>query len=206
MSVQNYHKIFLYIRETKVINWIQNKETNKQKRTTKGKWKKNINVIIFNLGIRRGTEFGKDRTLAWHTELSKRSWGMRAQTVQQGHNNPEKSKKSFCGVIHLSVWALPHQHPKETTTWCFALSDQSLDWEVPFLGAFLGLWALKVPSHQQGLCYERQKPSGFPGSPEKCPGVRAMGWGLNEQRELGSSSKGSHPKTLHPGSGARGDE
>lgn len=111
MSAQNYHKIFLYIRETKAINWIQNKEINKQKRTTKGKCN-NTNVIIFNLGIRRGTEIGKDRTLAWHTELHKRSWGMRAKTVQQGHNKPGKSRKSFCCAIHLSVWAIPYQPPQ----------------------------------------------------------------------------------------------
>lgn len=48
--------------------------------------------------------------LAWLTELSKRSGGIRTETVQQGHKNPGKSKNSFCWVIQLYMWALPHQH------------------------------------------------------------------------------------------------
>lgn len=46
----------------------------------------------------------------WLTKLSKRSGGIRTETVQQGHKNPAKRKNSFCWVIQLFMWALPHQH------------------------------------------------------------------------------------------------
>lgn len=51
-----------------------------------------------------------ERALVCHTELSKRRWDRRAKTVQEGQNNPGKSDKSLCWVIHLSIWALLHQH------------------------------------------------------------------------------------------------
>lgn len=56
-------------------------------------------------------------------------------------------------------------------------------------GALLGLWGLKIPSHWQRLCYEQQKPPGFPDSAVKCSRVWTMARLLNKQGELGSCSK-----------------
>lgn len=81
-------------------------------------------------------------------------------------------------------FSLPQRNHHSTR--CFTISaagppEQSWTGQ-PILGCFLGLWVLQVPSHRQGLCYEWQKPPGFLGFPEWCPGVWTMAWWLNKQK------------------------